>query len=407
MTLSKWKTVEIRELGKVFSGGTPATNNPTYWNGEVNWCTPTDITALTNRFLGATVRKLSEKGLKNSSATVLPIGSVVVCTRATIGICAITTVEMTTNQGFKSIVPNDKTTADFLYYLVNHIKPELQRLSSGSTFGEVSKSAFEKIKVELPPYAEQKKIAEILSAWDDAIENTSALIIAKVQLKKGLIQQLLTGKKRFPEFAGQQWRRMKISDFTTQAIRVHPKPERAFLALGIRSHGKGTFLKPDFDPAKIEMTELYEVRENDLIVNITFAWEGAIAIAGAKDNGALVSHRFPTYEFNTQRAIPEYFRHVIVQKCFVEKLGLISPGGAGRNRVLSKKDFGKLEVLMPSVEEQRRIAAVLNACGKEIELLIKQRDALKAQKRGLMQQLLTGKKRVKVDEQAEREAVAI
>ncbi len=153
------------------------------------------------------------------------------------------------------------------------------------------------------------------------------------------------------------------------------------------------------------MTELFEVKENDLIVNITFAWEGAIAIAGAGDEGALVSHRFPTYEFKTDLTVPEFFRHVIVQKWFVEKLGLISPGGAGRNRVLSKKDFGKLEVLMPSVEEQRRIAAVLNACDKEIELLKQQLAALKRQKRGLMQKLLTGQIRVKVGDENKEELV--
>jgi type I restriction enzyme S subunit len=123
------------------------------------------------------------------------------------------------------------------------------------------------------------------------------------------------------------------------------------------------------------------------------------------DNGALVSHRFPTYEFKTELVIPEFFRHVIVQKWFIERLGLISPGGAGRNRVLSKKDFGKIEVLLPSVEEQRRIAALLNACDKEIELLNKQLNALKLQKRGLMQKLLTGQIRVKVVDESKEEMV--
>jgi type I restriction enzyme S subunit len=252
--------------------------------------------------------------------------------------------------------------------------------------------------VVVPPLLEQRGIVEVLSSWDIAIEHTEKLIAAKIKRKHGLMQQLLSGKKRFQHFAGQEWKRLTISDFTIPAIRVRTKPDKAFLALGIRSHGKGTFLKPDFDPAKIEMTELYEVKENDLIVNITFAWEGAVAIAGANDTGALVSHRFPTFEFKTKLAIPEYFRHVIVQKWFVQRLGLISPGGAGRNRVLSKRDFGKLEVLMPSVEEQRCIAKVLNACDKEIDLLKQQLDAVKRQKQGLMQKLLTGQIRVKVDE---------
>lgn len=269
--------------------------------------------------------------------------------------------------------------------------------TSGS-MKKLSKPVLLSIEVLIPSFKEQEKIAEILRSLDSAIQSVESLVSAKTKLKTGLMQQLLTGKRRFREFTTQKWQLMSVSDFTTQAVRVRPKPDKAFLALGIRSHGKGTFHKPDFDPAKIEMTELYEVKENDLIVNITFAWEGAIAVAKGSDTGALVSHRFPTYEFDRELAIPEYFRYVIVQKWFVEKLGLISPGGAGRNRVLSKRDFVKIEVLMPSVEEQRRIADVLNACDKEIELLKRQLDALKRQKRGLMQKLLTGQIRVKVDD---------
>jgi type I restriction enzyme S subunit len=255
----------------------------------------------------------------------------------------------------------------------------------------------ERFLVPVPPLPAQTEIAETLRCWDRAIEQTEKLITAKTRGKRGLMQQLLSRRKRFTEFKGLEWKSMRISDFSQLTLRGILKPDKPFKSLGIRSHGKGTFLKEDFEPEKIELTELYEVKENDLIVNITFAWEGAIAIAGAQDSGSLVSHRFPTYVFDTARAIPEYFRHVIVQKWFIEKLGLISPGGAGRNRVLSKKDFAKLEVLMPPLEEQYRIAAVLNACDKEITLLKHQLDALKRQKRGLMRKLLTGQIRVKAE----------
>jgi type I restriction enzyme S subunit len=262
----------------------------------------------------------------------------------------------------------------------------------------VNAEEYQSVILPNPPLAEQKKIAEILSTWDKSIETTEKLIAAKQKLKKSLMQRLLTGSQRFPEFHGQEWKKSEISDFTKQAIRIRNKPDKPFLAMGIRSHGKGTFLKPDFEPSKIDMTELFEVKENDLIVNITFAWEGAIAIVGRDDEGALVSHRFPTYEFQIERMIPEFFRYVIRQKEFVERLGIISPGGAGRNRVLSKKDFVKLEIKIPKVEEQKKIAAVLNACDAEINVLQTKLAALQQQKRGLMQKLLTGRVRVKLDE---------
>lgn len=270
------------------------------------------------------------------------------------------------------------------------------KMMGQSTRDQVPITTQRKFFCVLPSISEQQEIARIFLSWDRGLEKLGGLITAKTKLKRGLMQQLLDGRKRFKEFKDHEWMSLRISDFARTTLRPTPKPDKPFKSLGIRSHGKGTFLKQDFEPQKIELTELYEVRENDLIVNITFAWEGAIAIVGSAASGALVSHRFPTYVFDTEKAIPEYFRHVIIQKWFVEKLGLISPGGAGRNRVLSKRDFAKLEVLMPSVEEQRKIAAVLNACDREIDLLQKQLAALKKQKQGLMQKLLTGQIRVKV-----------
>jgi len=142
------------------------------------------------------------------------------------------------------------------------------------------------------------------------------------------------------------------------------------------------------------MTTLYQVCKDDLIVNITFAWEGAIAIVKEFDEDALVSHRFPTFVFNKNKAISDYFKYIILQKRFIFMLGLISPGGAGRNRVLNQKDFIKLNVALPSVPEQQKIADCLNSLNNEIELLQKKNELLKKQKQGLMQVLLTGKVRV-------------
>jgi len=285
----------------------------------------------------------------------------------------------------------------FLYYHFNthrfrKIGEKNMTVSAGQR--RVSSSYIESYKIPLPSFPEQTRIAQILSCWDKAIEKTEKLINARSRLKKGLMQKLLTGKKRFKEFEGKCWKKLKLSDFLIPSLRPVEKPVQTYLALGIRSHGKGTFLKPDSDPKKIDMTTLYQVKENDLIVNITFAWEAAIAIAKKEDEGTLVSHRFPTYTFNRNILIHEYFKYVILQKNFVYKLGLISPGGAGRNRVLDKKDFENLIIMVPCLEEQQKIASVLSTCDREIELLKNKLNSLKNQKKGLMQKLLTGHIRV-------------
>lgn len=247
----------------------------------------------------------------------------------------------------------------------------------------------------LPTLKEQKKIAQILSQWDEAIETTQTLIEKLKLRKKGLMQELLSGKKRLDGFC-EEWQEKPLGNFIKYTPRAKDKPKNNFLALGLRSHGKGIFHKNNFDPDAIAMDTLYEVRENDLVVNITFAWEHAIAVANSKDEGGLVSHRFPTYSFLENKADPIFFRYYVLQQKFKYLLTIISPGGAGRNRVMSKKDFPKLIVNVPDFDEQVAISKVLNSVDIEIRVLLQRLKTQKAQKKGLMQQLLTGKKRVRI-----------
>lgn len=191
---------------------------------------------------------------------------------------------------------------------------------------------------------------------------------------------------RFPEFSG-PWASLKFSNFLKPDFREVLKPRENYLAIGVRSHGKGTFQKPNSDPSKIAMESLFVVRENDLIVNITFAWEGAIAIVTNIDDGGLVSHRFPTYRFDESKVFANYFPFVIENRHFRFKLELISPGGAGRNRVLSKSEFLKLRHSFPSLLEQQKIAYFLGAVDARVGLLGRQRDALAAYKKAMMQRL--------------------
>jgi len=201
-------------------------------------------------------------------------------------------------------------------------------------------------------------------------------------------ERALTPKLRFPEFRDAQgWDNKPLEEALSPIVREKKKPSETYTGLGIRSHGKGTFLKKLADPQKNAMEYLYEVECDDLILNITFAWEGAIAIAQQADTGALVSHRFPTYTFKRDVAISDFFRYIILNKRFIYGLGVISPGGAGRNRVLNKNDFLKLRVLVPDISEQQKIAECLTSLDEVIAAQRQKLDALKTHKKGLMQQL--------------------
>lgn len=191
-----WKEVTIKQMGNVVSGGTPDTGNQTYWNEDIEWATPTDITALKSRFISKTKRKISMPGVKNSSAQLLPAGSILVCTRATIGYLAVAANEITTNQGFKSLIPNNKFYSDFVYYLFKYNKHQFIRYACGSTFLEISKKDFSQLIFSVPDIDEQKHIAQVLNNTSDYIRTLEKSKDKLILEKKALMQQLLTGKRR-------------------------------------------------------------------------------------------------------------------------------------------------------------------------------------------------------------------
>ncbi|MBS0647423.1 MAG: restriction endonuclease subunit S [Verrucomicrobia bacterium] len=277
------------------------------------------------------------------------------------------------------------------------VKRQKRVLGQGNSVVHIYSSDLSKVKIPLPPLPEQKAIAQVLSTADAAIHTTEKLIAQKELRKKWLMQQLLTGKKRLKGFENTKWKIQPLENFIKPIVREVSKPSTPYLGIGLRSHGKGTFLKYDEQPEKNSMDKFYVVRPNDLIVNITFAWEQAIAIVRPEDDGALASHRFPTYTFIEEKGHPDFFRFFILQPRMKFMLEMISPGGAGRNRVMSKSDFIKLEFLLPDYKEQTAIAQVLQAADKEITLLKAKAEKLREQKKGLMQVLLTGKVRLKIN----------
>lgn len=279
----------------------------------------------------------------------------------------------------------------FMNFLFNseNILSQLKGFATGTTsVAAIYSRDLKNLKIPLPPLPEQHKIAEILSTWDKAIQEVQ-LLIKKMEVRnKALAFSLLRGK-----LVNKNSKKISLNKFLTFTPREIEKPTENYLALGIRSHGKGIFHKPDSDPKAISMDKLFEVKENDFIVNITFAWEHAVTIISKKDEGGLVSHRFPTYVIDQKTVSVEFFRHIILQPFFKQMLDNISPGGAGRNRVLSKKDLLKLEISVPSLKEQHSTAEILNTAHQELKQYQEKLKALQQQKKGLMQQLLTGKVR--------------
>lgn len=161
------KTVPLGEVAKILSGATPKTSVSEFWDGDIQWATPADLSKLRGPYISDTPRKLTAAGVRSCATALLPEGSVLLSSRAPIGHVAINTVPMATNQGFKSLVPGPSLDAKFLYHWLKSKTQYLQSLGNGATFKELSKRTTASIEIPLPPLDEQRRIAAILDHADD------------------------------------------------------------------------------------------------------------------------------------------------------------------------------------------------------------------------------------------------
>jgi type I restriction enzyme S subunit len=194
----EWVRKRLRELAEIHSGGTPSTNDSSFWNGDIAWCTPSDITALRgSKYIAITERRISARGLAASSAEMMPEKSIVMTSRATIGECAINLVPMCTNQGFKNFIPFAGVDVEFLYYVLCAQREGFLRLSSGSTFLEISKAQLFNYEVRVPvSREEQLAISSVLADIDTELFLLADKVMKARHIKQAMMQQLLTGKIR-------------------------------------------------------------------------------------------------------------------------------------------------------------------------------------------------------------------
>ena len=171
-----WKKVKIEDIGEVISGGTPKTSNSEYWNGDIVWLTPKDFSNNSNKYWKKGERNITEEGLKNSSAKLMPKGTILFSSRAPIGYLGIAEIELCTNQGFKNLIVNQNYNNEFIYYLLKYETSNIENIANGSTFKEVSATTFKNYEVFIPENKNiQKKIASILSSLDEKIELNSKI----------------------------------------------------------------------------------------------------------------------------------------------------------------------------------------------------------------------------------------
>ncbi|MYF83454.1 MAG: hypothetical protein F4176_04790, partial [Acidimicrobiia bacterium] len=190
--MAEWKNRRLGDIGTVVGGGTPSRERAEFWRGSIRWLTPGELTGSSKKYVSETQDCITELGLASSGARLLPQGSLLVTSRASIGSCALAGVPMATNQGFKNLVPSAEVDPSFLFYLGRTLGREMTRRASGTTFLEISGREFERITVRLPPLEEQRRIAEILDTIDETIQATERVINKLRRICDGLRRSRFT-----------------------------------------------------------------------------------------------------------------------------------------------------------------------------------------------------------------------
>ncbi|WP_247914382.1 restriction endonuclease subunit S [Streptococcus vestibularis] len=247
-------------------------------------------------------------------------------------------------------------------YFINAIfeRTQWERFDESTGVPSLSKLTINNIQNYFPSFDEQSAIGSLFRTLDDLLSSYKDNLTNYQSLKRTMLSKMFPkAGQTVPEIRldgfEEDWKSKQLKDLVSEVSRKIDKPLEPYYRMSIRSHAKGTFKQFVEDPKSVAMDVLFEVKANDLVVNITFAWEHAIAVAREEDDGLLVSHRFPTFVIDN--ADVDFINTYIKREMFRQKMDLLSPGGAGRNRVLNKKEFVKISILVPSLPEQQAIGA--------------------------------------------------
>ena len=371
-----WITCTIKDVADVVGGGTPDTSNPKLWNGSINWFTPSEIGK--SKYISNSERKITELGVQKSSAKLLPIGTILLSSRATVGEASILqNNQACTNQGFQSLIAHKNINNEFLYYLKDKYKKNMLNKAFGSTFLEISKSNIEKIKINIPTIEENIKEQEKIS-------KTLSLLDKKIELQSRKIEDL----KLFKSYT-----KNKLFQNGNQVIKLgkilikwNKKNKDGSIKYVESISNKYGFISQadqfeDRNVASKDLKNYYVIEKNVFGYNPSRLNVGSLAL---KDNNN-ISVVSPLYEcFTTNqnnKFMLEWFDSIYFKK------GTMSKFEGGVRNTLNFTNLCEIEINLPSLELQNKYANYLSTFDKKILLEEKKLTELRNLKKGLMQSM--------------------
>jgi type I restriction enzyme, S subunit len=392
-----WKRKSLGEIADISSGSTPLRQKDEYWNeGTIHWVTTGEIDY---QIIESAKEKITELALKECSLKIYDRGTILMAMYGqgiTRGRIALLGINAATNQACCAISVDSSADTKFIYFQLEHLYQEIRKLGHGGNQQNLNGQIIKQIPIMFPPLLEQCRIAEVLGAWDESIDLLERLIGRVRSRKQGLMQQLLTGKKRFKEFEGSDYSIVKLSEVAKIRRGASPRPiqdpkwfaetGRGWVRIRDVTASDTYLLKTSQYLSSLAVEKSVKVDPGDLIMSIcaTIGVPRIVGIPACIHDGFVVFREFEKY-------IDKFFLYHYINLISAK---ISDSGQPGTQKNINTTIVGNIEVPKFSLPEQEKIAAVLSAADEEISTLEKQLAAYKQQKLGLMQQLLTGRIRI-------------
>jgi len=404
--LNGWKIVKLRDVcAYTLTGGTPSTKIREYWEGDIPWITGADIV---NQRVGIIRRFITEDAVQNSSTHVVPRGNLLIVTRTGIGKLAIAPFDIAISQDITGFIPNCLIDVCYLFWALNKSQGHLKIFDQGTSINGITREDLMALRVPLPTLFEQRKIAAILSSVDAAIQETDAIIAQTEQVKRGLMQELLTRGIGHTEFRETKvgWIPVKWEAKTLGDAKI--KTQYGLSKAG-NSGGKYPIIRMNnlvdgrVDVSSLQYVDIdeidynkYRLENGDILFNRTNSADlvGKTAIFNLIGNFVFASY---IIRIICKRDVlkPEFLNFYMNWDRSQNRLKLRATTGVSQSNI-NAVTLKKFEIPLPPIHEQEQIAAILSSVDKELEAEREHRAWLETVKTGLMQNLLTGRKRVKV-----------
>lgn len=383
-----WEAISLGEVASVSSGSTPARNDETFWNGDIPWITTGEINYQDIYVSDETV---TQKALDLTALRLFPAGGIVMAMYgqgATRGRVARLKIDAAMNQACAYIKPGGNTDSNFLYHLFCSNYEIFRDFGHGGNQKNLSGQLIKSFPILLPPLPEQIKIASILSEWDDSLSTLTRLIEAKRQQKRGLAEQLLTGRRRLPGFEG-EWEEKRLGEIANVEMGSSPSSSAYNDAYeGLPLIQGNADIKRRLAVPRVYTSEITRTCEADDIILSVRAPVGTVAKTLAKaciGRGVAAIRSYGSQEFLYQ-----------LLESQENAWGSLMQGSTFES--VTGKEVKGFPIRIPPLPEQIAIASVLSTLDAEISSLEALKSSIQKQKRGLMDVLLTGRVRVNTND---------